>query len=105
MGVQFHAHFIPYMPSAEITNAMISQMAKEYNSLQIKCKAFDDALADLEDRYAEDIYPPPEWTEDDLSDRDRDLVSRIKGLTVRQACKKLRDTAEELCKANGVLKG
>lgn len=104
IGIQFHMHFIPYMPSAEITNTMIEQMAKEYNNLQIRCKAFDDALADLEDRYAEDIYPGPEWEEEDLSDRDLDLISRIKGQTVRLACKKLRDTAEELCKVNGVTK-
>ena len=105
MGLNFHTHFIPYLPSAEVTNLMIEAMAKEYRNLQIKCKAFDDALADLEYRYAEDIYPGPEWEEKDLSVRDQDLISRIKGQTVRAACEKLRKTAEELCKANGVIKG
>lgn len=104
MGLHFHTYFIPYMPPAEVTNLMIEQMAKEYSNLQIKCKAFDDALADLEDRYGKEIYPDPDWEEKDLSERDHDLVSRIKGQTVRLACAKLRKTAEELCKANGVIK-
>lgn len=104
IGRKFHQYFLPYRPIAEITNVMIEQMAKEYSNLQVRCKAFDDALADLEDRYAEEIYPPPDWDEDALTLRDRDLVRRIKGQTVRLACEKLRKTSEELCKANGVLK-
>ncbi len=102
MGLHFHRHFIPYMPPAEVTNLMIEQMAKEYNSLQIRCKAFDDALAGLEDLYTEDICPSPEWEEEELSSGDQDLVSRIKGQTVRDACAKIRKGFEEGCKEEGV---
>jgi len=97
-------NFIPYLPPAEVTNVMIKGMAEEYESLQVRCKAFEDALADLEDQYEEEIYPDPEWDEKKLSPEDQELTARIRGQAIRLACNKLRESVEELCKANGIVK-
>jgi len=94
LGRLFHTHFLFYMPSAQVTNNMVREMAEDYRYLEEKCKAFEDAVAYVEDNY-------PEYSEIDYSLVTQDeqiYMTQASANAARAACQAIRDAVDLLVK-------
>jgi UDP-N-acetylmuramate-alanine ligase len=94
LGRLFHEHFLPYMPSAQVTNNMVRDMAEDYRHLEEKCKAFEDAVAYVEDRY-------PEYSEIDynmVTQEEQVYMTQASANAARTACQAIRDAVKLLIK-------
>lgn len=92
LGRLFHDHFIPYMSPAEVTSVIVERMAKDYRHLEEKCKAFEDAIAYVEDNYAE-------HSEIDYSlvtQEEQIYMNQAAANAARAACQAIRDSVKLL---------
>ena len=90
LGRLFHQHFIPYMTTAEVTNIIVEQMAKDYRRLEEKCKAFEDAVA-----YIEDGYPEHRVIDYNLvAQEEQVLMNQAAANAARAACQAIRDAVK-----------
>jgi hypothetical protein len=92
LGRLFHEKFIPYMPAAQITNVIVEEMAKDYQHLEAKCKAFEDAVAYVEDNYAEHS----EIDYSLVSQEEQVLMHQASANAARAACQAIRDSVMQI---------
>jgi hypothetical protein len=90
LGRLFHKYFIPYMPTAEVTNIIVEQMAKDYRRLEEKCKAFEDAVAYVEDNYVEHS----EIDYNLVTQEEQILMNQAAANAARAACQGIRDAVK-----------
>jgi hypothetical protein len=90
LGRVFHEKFIPYMPPAEITNVIVEQMAKDYRRLEEKCKAFEDAIAYVEDNYVS----ASEIDYNLVTQEEQILMNQAAANAARAACQAIRDAVQ-----------